>query len=202
MKNLSRYFFQGLVIVAPVAVTAFLFYQVFVIIDAPIGRMIERITGMAIPGIGFLVMVVLAVPMLIAVGFLSGNILLQGVMGLMSRQVERLPLVKLIYSSLKDLINAFVGDKKRFDQPVAVTLMPGSGVRVLGFVTSKDMAHMGLEGQVAVYLPQSYNFAGNLIVVPQDRVEPLSVPSGEMMTFIVSGGIARSGKTEDQQAGC
>ena len=89
------------------------------------------------------------------------------------------------------LIGAFVGDKKKFDKPVKVEIVPGSNVGVVGFITRDDMGAWGLPGQVAVYLPQSYNFAGNLIVIPRERVTPIDVPSGDVMAFVVSGGVTR-----------
>ena len=99
------------------------------------------------------------------------------------------PLIKMLHSSLKDLIGAFVGDKKKFDKPVKVGLVPGSDIGVIGFITRENMDEWGLPGQVAVYLPQSYNFAGNLIVIPRERVTAIDVPSGDVMAFVVSGGI-------------
>jgi uncharacterized membrane protein len=101
--------------------------------------------------------------------------------------------VKLVYSSIKDLINAFVGERKSFDKPVLVRLSPDDSVRALGFVTREALASLGLPEHVAVYFPQSYNFAGNLLIVPHDAIQPLSVSSGELMTFIVSGGVSGLG---------
>jgi uncharacterized membrane protein len=101
----------------------------------------------------------------------------------------KLPLVKMIYTSVKDLIGAFVGDKKSFDKPVLVTLSPGSNIQAIGFVTRDSLGNMGFEDKVAVYLPQSYNFAGNLIVVPREQVTPIPAESGDIMAFIVSGGV-------------
>jgi uncharacterized membrane protein len=101
----------------------------------------------------------------------------------------RLPLVKLLYGSMRDLVNAFVGEKKSFDRPVAVTLLAGSGLRALGFVT-KDALSLGSEELCAVYFPQSYNFAGNLLLVPRAQVEPLGVSGSDLMAFVVSGGVS------------
>jgi uncharacterized membrane protein len=96
----------------------------------------------------------------------------------------------MIYTSVKDLIDAFVGDKKGFKKPVSVTLLPGSNVQVIGFVTSESLNNLGLSDCVAVYLPQSYNFAGNLIIVPKEQITPLSADSADIMKFVISGGIA------------
>jgi uncharacterized membrane protein len=101
--------------------------------------------------------------------------------------------VKLIYTSIKDLIRAFVGDHKSFDQPAAVALVPG-GARILGFVTRDALHALGMPECVAVYFPQSYNFAGQVAVVPRQHVELLDVSSAEVMTFIVSGGVSGFGR--------
>jgi uncharacterized membrane protein len=101
----------------------------------------------------------------------------------------RAPLVRLIYASIKDLLEAFVGDKKRFDQPVAVTIT--EGVRTLGFITQDDLGFLSLPGQIAVYLPFSYSMAGTLVVVARERVEALAVDSANVMALIISGGVSR-----------
>ena len=102
----------------------------------------------------------------------------------------RLPLVRLLYVSTKDLLNAFVGEKRRFDKPVMVTLFPGAGAKALGFVTQESLERFGLSGHVAVYFPQSYNFAGNLVVYPTDQVTPIAADSAEVMAFVISGGVS------------
>ena len=91
-----------------------------------------------------------------------------------------------------------MGEKKKFDQPVLVTLIPGSDVKAIGFITRRHMESWGLSDAMAVYLPQSYNFAGNLVVVPKQHVEPLKVPSGDAMAFVISGGV--SGEPAQQQS--
>jgi uncharacterized membrane protein len=96
----------------------------------------------------------------------------------------------MIYSSIKDLVNAFVGDQKRFDKPVMVRVLPGSDVQIMGFVTRDSLTSIGMAESIAVYIPQSYNFAGNVIVVPKGQVTPLEIESGKVMAFIVSGGVS------------
>ena len=113
------------------------------------------------------------------------------------RWLSSLPLLKLVYGSIRDLIQAFVGDKKRFDKPVALALVPGSPVRVLGFVTREALNELGKADYVAVYVPQSYNFAGNLLIAPRDQVERLDASSSDLMTFIVSGGVSGFGVDPD-----
>src|SRR5262249_32948247 len=123
----------------------------------------------------------------------TSNVVGRSIIELTDGLVGRLPLVKLVYTSIKDLVSAFVGDKKRFDTPVAVTISPGTGARVLGFVTRDSLARLGMPDMVAVYFPQSYNFAGYLMLVPRGNVERLHLPAAEVMTFIVSGGVSGFG---------
>ncbi|UCD34251.1 MAG: DUF502 domain-containing protein [Nitrospiraceae bacterium] len=177
MKRLTKYFFEGLLVLVPLVATMYVVYVVF--------RKIDGIFKFTIPGMGFIVTILT----IIAVGFISSNFLAKKLVGLVDRIFTRLPLVKMIYTAVKDLISAFVGDKKSFNKPVLVTLVPGSSVQAIGFVTRESLTNLGCGDRTAVYLPQSYNFAGNLIVVPRDQVTPLTADSGDVMAFIVSGGV-------------
>ena len=118
------------------------------------------------------------------------SVFFRGALGSMEKLFTRTPFIKLVYTSIKDLIEAFMGEKKRFDQPVLVTLMPGSQTKAIGFVTRKNLEMFNLADHVAVYFPQSYNFAGNLLVFPRDQVQALSAESSEVMAFVVSGGVS------------
>lgn len=177
MKKLTRYFFKGLLFLVPVVTTLYVLYLVFMKIDS--------IFEFKTPGIGFIVTILT----ITAVGFITSNFLTKGLVHIIDGVFTRLPFVKMIYTSIKDLTGAFVGDKKSFDKPVFVSLFPGSDIQVIGFVTRENLDNIGLSDSVAVYLPQSYNFAGNLLVVPKKQVTPLKAESGDIMAFIVSGGV-------------
>ncbi len=178
MKKVTKYFFNGLVFLVPVIATIYVVYIVFVKIDT--------LFDFPVPGLGFIVTILT----ITAIGFIGSNFLTRKLIRLVDMIFSRLPLIKMIYTSVKDLINAFVGDKKGFKKPVSVTLSPKSNIQVIGFVTSESLNDLGLSDSVAVYLPQSYNFAGNLIIVPKEQVTPLSADSADVMKFVVSGGIA------------
>ena len=177
MRRLTRYFFNGLVLLVPVVVTIYVVYIVFVKID--------KFFNFPIPGLGFII-TILAIT---AIGFIGSNFLTRKVIGIVDITFSRLPLIKMIYTSVRDLINAFVGDKKGFNKPVLVKLSSQGNAGVIGFVTNESLDNLGLSDSVAVYLPQSYNFAGNLIIVPKGQVIPLDVDSADIMKFVVSGGI-------------
>lgn len=177
MKRLLNYFVRGLLLLAPLAITAFVCWTIFTTIDGWL--------GLPIPGAGFLITVVL----ITVFGFLAGGFLTRSVVGLLERLMQRVPLVRLLYSSTKDLLNAFVGDKRRFDKPVLVELLPGSNAQAFGFITQESLGDLGLPGHVAVYFPQSYNFAGSLVAFPGTQVRKLNAESSAVMAFIVSGGV-------------
>ncbi len=176
MKRLLNYFLQGLVLLAPLAITVWACYTVFVTID--------RWLGFPIPGAGFLITIAL----ITLFGFLASGFITRSLMGLVERMMQRLPFVRLLYSSTRDLLNAFVGEKRRFDRPVLVAVA-GSAGKALGFVTQDSLDHLGLPHHVAVYFPQSYNFAGNVLLFPATAVTAVSAGSSDVMAFIVSGGV-------------
>lgn len=197
MKQFLRYFLRGCLVLAPLALTLYIAWMVFSTVD--------QLLPVGVPGLGFVVTVVL----ITLVGFLTSNVVGKAVLDQTEKLFTRVPLVKLLYTSIRDLINAFVGDKKRFDKPVAVTLLPGSGAVALGFVTRESLHHLAAHGgaadralsaHVAVYFPQSYNFAGNLLLVPRDQVQALELPSADVMAFIVSGGVSGMGIGEHGQS--
>ncbi|UCF60663.1 MAG: DUF502 domain-containing protein, partial [Anaerolineaceae bacterium] len=147
---------------------------------------VDQIFRFNIPGLGFLLTLVLVT----TIGFLVSTFLARGVANLIDNLFRRMPIIKMIYSSIKDLVSAFVGDQKRFDKPVMVEVLPGSGVQIMGFVTRDSLENIGMAESIAVYIPQSYNFAGNVIVVPKEQVSALEIESGKVMAFIVSGGVS------------
>lgn len=183
MKRLTQYFLNGLLFMVPIVLTVYIFYIVFVKID---GLLKIPLPGLGtVPGVGFIATIILVV----LIGFLVSNFLTNKLMLLVDRVLNRLPLVKLLYGSIKDLLNAFVGDKKSFNKPVLVRLSAEGSAHVLGFITCESLNSFGLNDYVSVYVPQSYNFAGQLLIFPQNQVHPLQTNSAEMMTFIVSGGV-------------
>jgi uncharacterized membrane protein len=96
-------------------------------------------------------------------------------------------------------MGAFVGEKRRFDRPVVVDLLPGARIRCLGFVTRDSLAAWGMGDCASVYFPQTYNFAGYMAIIPKDRIKPLGMDGAECMAFIVSGGI--TGYPAEESAG-
>ena len=177
MRRLLNYFLQGLVLLAPVAITVWVVWAVVVTVD--------RWLDFRIPGAGFVVTVAL----ITLVGFLASNFLARGALAIIDRVLGKLPFVRLLYHSTRDLLNAFVGEKRRFDVPVMVSMGPGLNAQALGFVTQESLERFGLADHVAVYLPQSYNFAGQVLIFPKSAITRLDGKSSDVLAFIVSGGV-------------
>ncbi|MEM8606299.1 MAG: DUF502 domain-containing protein [Myxococcota bacterium] len=176
MRTLTRSFAQGLLVLAPVAIT--IWVVVFIV------TRLDRWLNAPIPGLG----IVIAAAGITLIGYLTGNVFGSRLVSYLEAGLQRVPIIKLLYNSLRDLFGAFVGNQRKFDKPVAVEINR-HGVKVLGFLTSEHFDDPRLRGHVSVYLPESYNFAGNLIVVPRDKVHPLDADGAEFMAFIMSGGV-------------
>lgn len=194
MRFLLRYFLRGLLVVVPLAATVWILLTVFLWIDGlvvgPLGANREwtvPATGIKLHhGLGFLIIVT----GITLIGFLASSVLVGWIPRRIDGLFTRLPVVKLIYTAVKDMVDAFVSERKKFDKPVLLAFSETPEVEVIGFVTRESLEAFGRPGKVAVYVPQSYNFAANLILVPASRVTPIDLPAGEVMTFVVSGGVS------------
>ena len=169
---------RGLLLVVPFALTIYIISLALNFIDGLI--------GIKIPGLGIAILLT----SITFFGYLGSTLLVRSVFDLTENLITKLPFINTIYYSLKDLTSAFVGNKKKFDKPVLVTMNKEAQLQKLGFVTQKDLKTMNLPGSIAVYVPHSYNFSGDLFILPKDAVTPVDVASTEIMKFIVSGGVA------------
>ncbi|OUJ73040.1 DUF502 domain-containing protein [Hymenobacter crusticola] len=181
MRKFFNYFLNGFLIVAPISLTMYILYASISWLDA-----LFRFNGMP-PGLGLLS----AIVVLTVVGYIAKSFMVRPFLVITERILHRTPLVSIIYSSLKDLFDAFVGDNQKFNCPVLVRLNATDQVFKLGFVTQDHMAAINREQLLAVYFPHSYNFSGELVLVPKENVTYLELPSSEVMKFIVSGGVSR-----------
>ena len=187
MKRLLGYFFQGLLYIAPLGITIFVLYKSFVFLDDLFKPFINQYLNVDVPGLS-LIIVFLLVALL---GFLGQTIIARPIKRLVNHFINKAPLVKVIYSSIRDLLSAFVGKERKFNQPVLVKVNPISELEKLGFITQDDVSKLGVEeNKVAVYFPHSYNFSGELFIVPVENVKKIDAPPADIMKFIVSGGVA------------
>jgi uncharacterized membrane protein len=176
-RRILTYFFRGLLFVVPIGLTI---YVITLII-----QFLDGILPIPIPGLGILIMLIF----ITFVGFLASIFITKPLFEVFERWVFKIPLINILYTSIKDLMSAFVGDKKKFNIPVIVKL--SDNMSRLGFITQDDLSLLQEENLVAIYFPHSYNFSGNLYLVPKENVRILkNVKSADVMKFIVSGGIS------------
>jgi len=189
-RAVLNYFVKGLLIVVPLGAAFFLIFWAISTVDNALN--ISNIiwfdrTGkpVYIPGLGILTVLVI----ILLAGVIVTNIITEPIKNWFNRWINRLPLFKFLYSSIKDLTEAFVGDEKKFNEPVLVEVNE-FGLKKIGFLTQKDLSSIGLANQVAVYFPYSYSFAGQVVIVPADKVTPIDKSAGDMMKFVISGGVS------------
>jgi uncharacterized membrane protein len=177
-KRAVRYFFSGTLFIVPLVATAYFLYVSFDWLDS--------LLHIPYPGVGFLILI-LAIT---GFGYLTTNFAFNTFSNFFESSLKKIPLLSLIYSSIKDLIEAFVGEKKKFSKPGLVTINKENSLFQIGFITQKDLTELGLHDMVSVYLPHSYAFSGIHYVVPKDHVRPLNVSGTVAMKYIVSGGVS------------
>jgi len=186
MKNLLRYFLQGALYMVPVGITLWVIFKIII----NVGSVIEYLNISVHPIIDPLLGVIFVVAGLIIIGAIGSSLIFRPLFSLLDGYIEKAPLVKTIYTSVKDLMGAFVGQKKRFNKPVLVTVNEHPLMQKLGFITNEDLHDLGItDGRIAVYLPLSYAFSGNLFIISKTMVQPIDASSAEMMKFIISGGV-------------
>lgn len=184
--RLVKFFLQGMLYLAPLSLTLYTIYIVFLWGDGLVNSYIIKLLGFNIPGLGLIIVLFF----ITLIGYIGTTILFHPILILLDKFISQAPLVKIIYSAMKDIMGAFVGKDKKFTEPVLVKIYEGSNLEKLGFVTQKDLTSMGIEkGMVAVYLPLSYTFAGNLFIVPSENVRPVNASPTEVMKFIISAGV-------------
>jgi len=178
VRKTARYFFSGTLFIVPLVATGYFIFLSFSWLDG--------LLNLPYPGLGFLIIF----GVIILFGYITSTFALNAVTDWMDHLINKIPFIKLIYSSVKDLIGAFVGDKRKFNKPVLVTINKENGLHQIGFVTQEDLTQLDLADMVAVYFPHSYAFSGNHFLVPKENIKPLNVSGPVAMKFIVSGGIS------------
>ena len=186
MKKVFRYFFQGVVFVAPIVVTGYIIVLLFRFVDGLLEDVIFDFLGMRIPGLGLLIVF----GTLTLVGLLARTLFARSILKFFNELILRIPVLNVIYSAFNDLFAAFAGDGRKFQRPVIVLVNPVTNLEKMGFVTEDDLSVIGELDKVAVYFPHSYNFSGEMFIVPKSQIRELNIPPGDAMKFIVSGGVA------------
>lgn len=185
MKKLVNYLLQGVLYIAPLGITAYIIYGVFTLLDGLSQQLLAKFFDIKIPGLGVLTLILF----LILIGILGKTFIAQPLKLIFNRVIESIPLLNFIYSAFNDLFTAFVGKEKKFEQPVLVTVNLNSDLEKLGFITEENLELLDELDKVAVYFPHSYNFSGELFIVPKNNIKPVDIKSSDVMKFIVSAGL-------------
>lgn len=176
-NRLILYFFRGLLLIAPLGATLYLISAIL--------RKVDGVISFGIPGLGMFIVVV-SVTLL---GYIGTTLLVKSVFGFTESLIKKVPLIRVLYSSIKDFTSAFVSSKGKFNKPVIVLMDKTTQIYRIGFVTKESLEVLSMPNHVAVYLPNSYDFAGILIIVPPELITPLDLPGSEVMKFNISGAV-------------
>jgi uncharacterized membrane protein len=196
VSALAQRFFQGVIVLAPIGVTIWVIVSLFNWVDnflpnllnfifpqqfALVNGQIPKVTGL-----GFLVALVLV----LVVGWLSSLFFVERLMSIFDKILEKTPGVKIIYSSVKDFLEAFAGNNKKFDKPVLVCI-DAEDVWRIGFITQENCEHLGLKDYVTVYVPHSYAISGISFIIPLSKTRklPKHINAAEAMKYAISGGV-------------
>lgn len=200
-KRLLQYFFQGVIIIAPIGITLYVVIWLFNVIDNILPDLLYTLfpklmaapngTVRTIPGVGFLIVIILVS----LIGWVSSSFIVSRIVEVLDKVLEQTPGIKYIYSSIKDFLEAFGGNRKKFDRPVLVSVDAEDTWRI-GFITQNDLSQFEFTEHVAVYVPLSYALTGVVYFVPKAKIRIIkNMNSAEAMKFVISGGVANLEET-------
>jgi len=188
-KALLNYLIKGLLIVMPIALSVLIVVWAVSTVDSWLN--INNILGVDpntgesrnIPGLGL----VLVLAIILAAGIFVTYFVTEPMYSWFRRWLNKLPLFNFIYTSIKDLTEAFVGDEKKFNHPVVVKTE--GDMKRIGFLTQNDLSKLDMMDEAIVYFPFSYSFAGQIYIVKKDKIKPLNMSAADAMKLVVSGGV-------------
>lgn len=185
MKKIFSYFLQGILFVAPTVIIVYILYSLFITIDGWLIENIKTLIGFSVPGLGILFLFI----SLAILGYIGQTTIIEPVKKLAGSLIKRIPVLNLLYTSFNDLFSAFVGKEKKFNTPVKVLFNLENNLWKLGFITKESLNEIGNSELAAIYFPHSYNFSGELYLIPKERIFEIDLPPAEVMKFVVSGGV-------------
>lgn len=186
VKNFLGHMVQGLLVITPVVITVYAVYKIVTYVGSAFGWIHHIVHPLLDPFIILAAMVVIVY----IVGRVSASFLFTPMYDRFEKDIEKVPLIRVIYSSVKDMMSAFVGSKRKFNRPVLVTVDRVNDIKQIGFITQEDLTTMAIAKEyTAVYMPFSYGLSGKLLIVKKENIEPLDATSAEAMKFVVSGGV-------------
>ena len=192
MNNVLKYFLQGLVLFIPLGITIIVFVKLFQFFEGLFSFV--GLTGN--PFFDTLISFACLVVFITIIGVLASSFIFKKLFSFLEDRLEHAPFIRHVYSPIKDFMNAFMGNKKKFTKPVLVLTNPQANIQEVGFITQDDLTDWGISDKIAVYLPMSYSFSGRLIIIPKTQITILNVDGSEAMKFIISGGVTEIDKDE------
>lgn len=187
IRKIVNYFLQGLLFVSPLGITMYIIYKVFDFMDGILLPVVIKFLHFRIPGLGVLIIFTL----ITTLGYIGQTVIARPFKLVVERLIHKAPLLNMVYTSIRDFMEAFVGKEKKFNQPALVKMSLDTNIERMGFITQSDLAEFDIKEKVAVYMPFSYAFSGEVLIVPRIYVTPVDVPASEWMKFIISGGVTR-----------
>ena len=185
MNKVLKYFLQGLILLIPFGITVIVFLKLFQFFEGVFSFV--GVTGS--PFLDTIISFIALLCFITVIGLLASSFVFKKLFNFFEEKLENAPIIRHIYSPIKDFMNAFMGNKKRFTKPVLVLTNPQANIQEVGFITQDDLSEWGIKEKFAVYLPYSYSFSGRLIIVPKEQITPLKADGAEAMKFIISGGV-------------
>ncbi len=195
MKWLVKSFVNGVLTIVPIGLVVYVIYKLFIFSDGLLGNILKPfLDENYIPGIGLLVTLIL----LTLLGWLSTKFITGTIIKIIDIILQKIPIVKTIYTVIKDTVHSFIGEKKSFSK-VALVKMPGTNMKCLGFITQENLGlfHDVLTDHAAVYIPQTFQIAGVTFLIPKSDIELLDIKPEEAMKFILSGGMTSRGEENE-----
>ncbi len=187
MKTVLRYFVQGLIVLVPVSITVLVLFKAF----SWFRELFSGIVVIVHPYVDPFIYLILGLAFIFLVGMFASNVIARFFIDEAGKVLEKIPVIRTIFSPLKDFTTAFIGNDKKFNHPVLVLTNKEAGIKEMGFITDEDLSELSIsKNYVAVYFPMSYAISGRLLIVPRENIEQLNVPASEAMKFIVSGGVS------------
>lgn len=193
IRKIFNFFLQGIIILAPIGITGYVLYWLFDKIDNILRPYVN------IPGLGFVIILLFV----LLVGWVSSHFLMGSIIHFFDNLMDRTPVIKFIYTSTKDFFEAFGGEKKKFSHPILANVF-AENVWVVGFLTDEELEKLDLGAEmVSIYIPQAYHWAGQLYVLPRNKVKKIEkLAPGEAMKYAVTGGVVDPDpeKTEENKS--
>lgn len=199
MKKIGGVIVKGLAAILPLALSIYLIYWLFVGAEDLLQSAYLSVfpESFYFPGLG----IILAIVLLFAAGLLVQTYLVQWLLKLGERIINKIPLVKSIYTSIHDFMQ-FVSSSAASDADKVVAVSMSDGSKLIGLVTSESLAEKFFDGEdakrIGVFLPMSYNLGGYTIYVKKDQLEVLDIGVEEALRIVLTGGVTAGGKDSEK----